>query len=195
MEIARKIYDWASRKAYSPRAPLWLAFIFVLEMFVFLPMDALLILFCMHNPERRRTYAFVSTATSLVIGLIGYGVGYWLWDCIGGFVTQYLVSPAFFDRLVAHYTEYEYLAVFLGSLLPIPFKAITISGGFCKLPLLGFVVGMTLARALRFFFLAEMMLYWNAAVRKFIDRHFSTLVSAFILKTVLTVAFFWVLGK
>lgn len=194
MQAIRKIYDWATQKAHSPRASLWLAFIFILEMFLLLPMDALLILFCMHNPARRREYALVSTLTSTVIGLIGYVLGFWLWDCVGGFVTTYLISPTFFERLVINYQEYEYIAVFLGSLLPIPFKAITISAGFCHIPLEGFLITMTLARALRFFALAEFMLYWGVRVRQFIDRHFSSLVVAFGVKTGLTVGFFWILG-
>ncbi len=195
MQIARKIYNWASQKALSRWAPLWLALIFVLEMFLFLPMDALLILFCMHNPTRRHSYALVATVTSVVIGLIGYGVGYLLWDSMGGFVTQYLISPAFFERLVAHYNEYEYLAVFLGGFLPIPFKAITISAGFCQVPLMGYVIALLLSRALRFFILAEMMQHWGEQIRRFIDRYFGRLLMAFGAKTVLTVAFFWVLGK
>lgn len=193
--MVRRIYNWACQKAYSPRAPLWLAFIFVLEMFVFLPMDALLILFCMHNPARRRMYAFVSTITSLFIGFIGYALGYWLWDAIGEFVIHYLISPSFFDRLVHHYTEYEYTAVFLGSLLPIPFKAITISAGFCKIPMGGFLIALLLARAIRFFALAEAMKWWGGPIRRFVDRNFGSILLLFVIKTVLTFAFFWILGQ
>ena len=61
MQAVRRIYDWAAQKAYSPRSPLWLGFIFILEMFLFLPMDALLMLFCMHNPKQRYMYALVAT--------------------------------------------------------------------------------------------------------------------------------------
>ena len=193
--MVRRIYNWACQKAYSPRSPLWLAFIFVLEMFVFLPMDALLVLFCIHNGEKRRVYAFVSTVTSLLIGFIGYALGYWLWDLVGEFVTQYLISPSFFDRLVRHYAEYEYTAVFLGSLLPIPFKAITISAGFCKLPLEGFLIAMLLARGIRFFALAEAMKWWGDLIRRFVDRNFEMILLLFVVKTVLTVAFFWILGS
>ena len=194
MQAVRKVYDWASQKAYSPRAPLWLAFIFILEMFLLLPMDALLMLFCMHNPERRYTYAFVATLSSIVIGLIGYGVGYLFWDSIGSFVTQYLVSQSFFDRLVQHYNEYEFLAVFMGGFLPIPFKAVTISAGFCKLSLMGYVLALLVSRAARFFLIAAVMQRWGTPIRTFVDRHFSSLVVAFGAKVVLTFAFFWVLG-
>lgn len=194
-QSARRIYDWACQKAYSPRAPWWLAFIFILEMFLFLPMDALLMLFCMHNPERRYTYAFVATVTSIVIGLIGYGVGFLLWDAVGDFVTRYLVSPDFFNRLVEHYNQHEGLAVFLGCFLPIPFKAVTISAGFCKLSISGFVIAMFFSRALRFFLIAELMNRWGSKIKSFIDRNFGGLLWAFGIKTALTVAFFWVLGN
>lgn len=195
MQVARRIYNWACQKAYSPMAPLWLALIFILEMFLFLPMDALLMMFCMHNPQRRYIYAFVATLSSIVIGLIGYGIGFFLWDAVGNFVTQYLISNDFFNRLVAHYNQHEFLAVFLGSLLPIPFKAVTISAGFCKLSLSGYVIAMVLARALRFFLMAEMMHRFGTEVRAFIDRHFGRLLAAFGAKVALTFAYFWVLGS
>ncbi len=195
MQLARKVYNWACQKAYSPFAPLWLGLIFLLEMFLFLPMDALLMLFCMHNPERRYMYALIATLSSIVIGLIGYGIGYLLWDSVGSFVTHYVVSKEFFDRLVLHYNEHEHLAVFLGGFLPIPFKAITISAGFCKLSLTGYCTALFFSRALRFFLLAELMQRWGPQIRSFIDRHFGRLVVAFGAKIALTFAFFWVLGN
>lgn len=195
MNSARKIYDWASQKAHSPLAPFWLALIFLLEMFLFLPMDALLMLFCMHNPQRRFTYALVATLSSVIIGLIGYAFGYLLWDTVGDFVITHLVSQDFFNRLVFHYNEHEHLAVFLGSLLPIPFKAITISAGFCKLSLSGYLLFLFFARALRFFAIAEMMNRWGTQVKSFVDRHFGRLVWALGAKVALTFSFFWVLGS
>jgi membrane protein YqaA with SNARE-associated domain len=195
MQSVRRVYHWACQKAYSPFAPLWLAFIFLLEMLLFLPMDALLMLFCMHNPQRRYVYALVAALSSIVIGLIGYGIGYLLWDSVGPFVTQYLISKDFFNRLVEHYNQYEHLAVFLGSFLPIPFKAVSISAGFCKLSLWGYVVALFFARALRFFIIAELMQRWGDRVKTFIDRHFGSLMVAFGAKIVLTFAFFWILGN
>jgi membrane protein YqaA with SNARE-associated domain len=195
MKPARKVYEWACQKAFSPMAPLWLALIFFLEMFLFLPMDALLMLFCMHNPKRRFVYAAVATISSLVIGLIGYAVGYLLWDSIGQFVTEHLISKEFFNRLVNHYNVHEHIAVFLGSLLPIPFKAITVSAGFCQISLNGFLISIFLARALRFFIIAELMQRWGTQIKAFIDRNFRSIVIALGAKVVLTFGFFWILGN
>lgn len=195
MGPARKVYDWAAQKAFSPMAPLWLGCIFLLEMVLFLPMDALLMLFCLHNPQRRYIYAAVATLASVLIALAGYGVGYLLWDTIGPFVTSHLISPDFFNRLVEHYNAYEHIAVFLGSLLPIPFKAVTISAGFCKLSLGAYLVSVMCARAVRFFFVAEAMHRWGSPIRTFIDKHFRGIVIAIGAKIALTFGFFWALGS
>ena len=195
MKPARMAYDWACQKALSPMAPLWLALIFFLEMFLFLPMDAILMLFCLHNPQRRFVYATVATLSSLVIGLIGYGIGYLLWDSVGQFIVDHLISKDFFSRLVDHYNAHEFIAVFIGSFLPIPFKAVTISAGFCKISLSGYLLSSFLARALRFFLIAELMHRWGTSIKAFIDRHFRSLVVALGAKIVLTFGFFWILGN
>ena len=195
MKPARMAYDWACQKAFSPMAPLWLALIFFLEMFLFLPMDALLMLFCLHNPQRRFVYATVATLSSLVIGLIGYGIGYLLWDSIGLFIVDHLISKDFFSRLVDHYNAHEFIAVFIGSFLPIPFKAVTISAGFCQVSVSGYLLSIFLARALRFFLIAELMQRWGAPIKAFIDRHFRSLVIALGAKIALTFGFFWILGN
>src|ERR1700733_4609110 len=84
---ARRIYEWGAQKANSPFAPFWLGVIFLLEAVLFLPLDALLMLFCMENPERRFTYALVATGVSVLTAFLGYCVGFLLWDAVGGFIT------------------------------------------------------------------------------------------------------------
>jgi membrane protein YqaA with SNARE-associated domain len=140
-------------------------------------------------------YATVATLSSLVIGLIGYGVGYLLWDTVGQFVTDHLISKDFFNRLVDHYNAHEFVAVFVGSFLPIPFKAVTISAGFCKISLSGCLISIFIARALRFFLIAELMQRWGTQIKAFVDRYFSGLVIALGAKVVLTFGFFWILGN
>lgn len=192
---ARRIYDWGAQKANSPFAPFWLGVIFLLEAVLFLPLDALLMLFCMENPQRRFTYALVATGVSVLTAFIGYCVGYLLWDAVGGFITTHLISPQLFERLVAHYNKYEEWAVLIGSLLPVPFKAVTISAGFCKLTLSSFLLFVGVARALRFFVLAEMMYRWGPQIKAFVDRHFNRIVMAIGAKVAIAFTFFWFLSR
>jgi membrane protein YqaA with SNARE-associated domain len=191
MKPARKIYDWASKKVTSPHAAWWLGVIFFLELVLFIPLDALLMLFCWENREKRFLYATIATISSTLCGLAGYAIGYFLWDAIGPFVITHLISPDFFNRIVGHYTEYQNGAVFIGSLIPVPFKAISLSAGFCGLSLLPFVVCVFLARAVRFFFIAQMMQLWGPQVKAFVDRHFNRLLFALGAKVAIAFTFFW----
>ena len=194
MNSARRAYNWAASKATLPLAPLWLGLIFSSELFLFLPLDALLMLFCLQNPQRRFIYASVATLVSICVACVGYGIGLLLWDTIGPFIVKHILSEESFNTFVQHYNLHENLAVFFGSLLPIPFKAVTLSAGFCHLSLGSFILFVGIARSLRFFSIAEAMYRWEAPIKKFIDRHFNRLLVGLGIKIALSFSFFWILG-
>jgi len=194
MNSVKKVYNWAASKASLPLAPMWLGIIFSSELFLFLPLDALLMLFCLQNPQRRFLYASIATLVSICVALIGYGIGLLLWDSIGPFIVKHLLSENTFNTFVQHYSQHESGAVFLGALLPIPFKIVTISAGFCQLSLASYLFFIGLARAVRFFSLAEAMYRWQAPIKRFVDRHFNRLLMGFGLKVALSFSFFWILG-
>ena len=52
MNIIRKIYDWMGKKVHSKYANLWLAALFFIEAIFFIPVDPLLILFCVENSKK-----------------------------------------------------------------------------------------------------------------------------------------------
>lgn len=192
---ARRVYDWAAEKASTSHAPFWLGVVFLLELVLFLPLDALLMLFCLENPQRRYLYALMATIASAISATIGYFIGYLLWDTVGTFVINHLISQASFDRLVQHYTMYENWAVFLGSLLPLPFKVVSLSAGFCQLTFSTYLLFVIAARSLRFFLVAEMMNIWGPRIKTFVDRHFKGILVAIGAKAAIAFTFFWVLGK
>ncbi len=191
----RNVYNWAANKAYSPRSHWWLGLVFLSELIFFLPLDGLLILFCMHNPKKRFFYAFLATLASTFVAFLGYEIGFLVWDSLGPYIIGNLISPEFFNKLVASYNAHEYLAVFTGSLLPIPFKAVTVSAGFCQLALAPFLLFVGFARALRFFFVAELINIFGDRLKAFIDRHFNRIVMVIGAKVLLTIGFFWLLSS
>ena len=194
LNTAKQMYAWASSKAHSRFSHLWLALVFLFELLLFVPFDALLMLFCMQNPSRGLFYAAAATLSSCVTGIMGYFVGLLLWDTVGPYIVGHLISEAFFTKIVAQYEAHESLAVFVGSLLPIPFKAVTLSAGFCKLSFWPYLSSVLLARALRFFFLAALMQRCGGRVRAFIDRHFGRILWVLGAKVALTLGFFFALG-
>lgn len=144
-----------------------------------LPVDPLLIIFCVKRRERAWWYATVATIASVIGGLFGYCLGYWLWDLVGPLLVSTVMTPALFERAVAYYTEYEALAVLIGGFTPVPYKAITLSAGFCHLSLIPFVSYSIVARGARFFLVAGIVYRWGEHIAYFIDQYFSALVYFF----------------
>ena len=192
--LAKKIYDWASRKANSRFAPLWLGLVFFLELIFLLPMDAILLLFCLENPKRRYTYALMATLASIGSAVVGYFVGLAAWDIVSPYVLDHLISTAFFERIHGHYVDFQHWAVFLGSFLPVPFKAVTLTAGVCKLPLLPFIIAVGLARFARFFLIAKVVQRWGVQIKTFVDKHFHRFVYAVGAKIALALGFLWALS-
>lgn len=192
--FAKKIYEWASRKANSPFAPLWLGALFFLELIFILPMDAILLLFCLENPRRRYLYALVATLGSISCAVVGYFLGMAAWDLISPYVLDRMISTSFFERICNHYLAHQHPAVFVGSLLPIPFKAVTLSAGVCKLALVPFIGMVLLARATRFFLIAKVVQRWGVQIKSFVDKHFHRFIVAVGAKIALALTFFWALS-
>lgn len=182
MKVIRIIYDWMGSKVHEPYAELWLIGFFFIESSVFIiPVDPLLILFCLQNHRRSLYYASIATFASVAGGAFGYLIGACMWQTIGATLVQWIISESTFNALVAKYTLYENWAVLIGGFTPIPYKAITVSAGFCKLPFTPFIFFSLIARAARFFMLAGAMYWWGPAIKTFIDKYFNILVVAFAL--------------
>lgn len=182
MKHIRKVYDWMGSKAQSPHALLWLAVLFFLESSCFpIPADPLLIVFCVNHKKRALFYGFYATIFSVLGGIFGYFIGAALWSTIGTTIVHYLISEVTFASIVKKYELYQAWAVLIGGLTPVPYKAVTISAGFCNLPLLPFIGYSIIARALRFVGLAWLIHHWGEYIKEFIDRYFNLLVILFLI--------------
>ena len=170
MKIVRKVYDWMGSKAHSPHALLWLAVLFFIESSCFfIPADPLLIVFCISHRKKALFYGFYATIFSVLGGIFGYFIGSVLWNTAGQTIVHYIISEATFKGIVKKYELYEAWAVLIGGLTPIPYKAVTISAGFCHLPLLPFIGYSLIARGIRFIGLAWLIHHWGEHIKDFID--------------------------
>ncbi len=191
---AKKLYTWASLKANSRFAPLWLSCIFLLELVLFLPMDAILLLFCLENPSRRYLYALMAALASLFGGVIGYCLGHVAWDFLQPYILDHFISSDSFNRITQHYQASQNWAVFLGAFLPVPYKVITLSAGACHLSFASFVLAIFSARWMRFFLIAKATEKWGVQIKAFIDRHFHRFLVAVGIKIAFVLSFFWALS-
>ncbi len=181
MSFIRKLYDWLGKKVDSPFAIYWLAFFFFIEAIFFIPVDPLLILFCLNDRANSLWYATAATLSSVFGGVFAYLIGFVLWDWVGTYLVRLIISETIFNSIVEKYKFYQNWAVFIAGFTPIPYKAITLSAGFCRLYLPSFVFFSVLSRGLRFFLLAGAIRIWGKQIQLFIDRYFNQLVILFTI--------------
>lgn len=190
-----KIYNWALQKAESEKAPFWMGLLFFLEIVLFLPLDAVLMFFCLQNRSKIILYVFLATVFSTISGLMGYLAGHFLWDLIGPYVVPHLISAASFAKAAAHLQQYEHGAIFLGALLPFPLKILSLSAGVFELGVVPFLAYFLMARFIRFLLIGGAMMIWGEKVKIFVDKHFHRVLVLLGAKIAMAFSFFWVLVK
>ncbi len=190
-----KLYTWATQKANSSKSPLWIGLLFFLELILFIPLDAILIFFCLQNPRKTFFYILIAAIASTISASIGYLLGHFLWDVIGTYIVPALISNSAFERLSGHFQVYENGAVFLGALLPLPLKALSLTAGVFHLGLVPFLTYIFMGRLLRFSLVGGAVLIWGEQLKNFIERHFRLVVLLFGAKLALVSAIVWALAQ
>ena len=190
-----KLYKWAIQKAESSKAPFWIGLLFFLEIFLFIPLDAVLIFFCLRKPGKTFLYVAIATLASTLSGSIGYLLGHFLWDLINPYIVPHLISAGSFARISYHFQEYENLAVFIGAFIPFPLKVLSLGAGVFQLWIWPFIAWFMGGRFLRFFLIGGAMFLWGEKVKNFVDRHFHRILMVIGAKVAMAFLFLWVIAR
>ena len=178
----RRLYDWVLHWAETPYG---VAALFVLALaessFFPIPPDPLLIALCLGAASKSLRFALIATSASVLGGIIGYGIGAGAWDLVEPWFYQYVpgVSPEAFEQVQAQYDRWDFWAIFLAGLTPIPYKVFTLSAGVFSINFGIFVVASVLSRSIRFFVLAGLIFKFGKPISSFIDRYFNLLAWIF----------------
>ena len=166
--------------AAGPRA-LWamLAVSFVESSVFPIPPDILLIPMILARPRQAWRLAALCTLASVAGGLLGYAIGYFLFDAIGRPVLEFYHAMDRYDALRAGFDQWGVWIIILKGMTPIPYKLITIASGVAQFDLMAFIGASIVSRSLRFFLLAALLWWFGDAAREFIERRLMLVTSAF----------------
>jgi len=180
----RRLYDWVLHWAETPYGP---AALFVLAFaessFFPIPPDPLLIALCLGAPARSLRFATICTVGSVLGGMVGYGIGAGAWHMVDQWFFAYVpgVTPEAFEMVRGMYDRWDFWAVFIAGLTPIPYKVFTLSGGVFEINFATFVVASVLSRGMRFFVVAALIYRFGPPIARFIDKYFDLLAVAFVV--------------
>ena len=180
--MLRRLYDWTMGLA-GRRNALWaLAAISFVESSVFpIPPDILLIPMVLAAPTRAWKIAVVCTVSSVLGGMLGYAIGYFLFEQVGRPMLAFYGYDAKFAQFQATYNEWGAWAVFIAGVTPFPYKVITILSGVTALDPTVFSIASVLARGLRFFIIAGLLWWIGEPIRLFIEKRLGLLFTLFTI--------------
>jgi membrane protein YqaA with SNARE-associated domain len=171
LPMLRSIYDRVLALAGSPRAPLWLALVSFAESSFFpVPPDALLIPMVIARPERAYRLALICTIASVLGGILGYYIGYALYDVVAGPLIRFYHYEAAAQSFQDRFQQYGLWVILIKGLTPIPYKIVTITSGLTHFDFGVFLAASMVTRGARFFLLAFLLQRFGAPVRTFIER-------------------------
>ena len=170
--MLRKSYNWIISYAGRPSATYMLAAVsFVESSFFPLPPDPLYIAMLVANREKIWRLAILCTLSSVVGGILGYYIGYGLYEGIGSWIIEKYHMQAAFQKIQNDFNEWGFWIIALKGLTPIPYKIVTIASGVAKLNMTTFIVASVIARGFRFFSLALLIYYFGPSVRDYIEEN------------------------
>lgn len=178
----RRLYDWMLSWADHKAGPVALFGISFAESSVFpIPPDPLLLALSLGRPKRALLFAAICTTGSILGGMLGYALGWFVWDVVGDFFFAHVpgVTPESFGIVQDWYRRWGFWAVFLAGFTPLPYKVFTLASGVFQIPFPVFLLASSISRGARFFIVAGLVYLFGRPIQSFIDRHFNRLAWAF----------------
>ena len=182
--MLRALYDRVLRLSAHPRAPAWLAGVSFAESSVFpIPPDAMLIPMCLARPDRAYRYALICTIASVLGGILGYAIGYFLFEAVAAPVLRAYGYADALVRFQEWYDRWGAMVILVKGLTPIPYKIVTIASGAASFDFFIFLIASIVTRGARFFLVAALIRRFGAPIQGFIEKRLTlvTTVAAVVV--------------
>ncbi|NTZ43674.1 DedA family protein [Altererythrobacter sp. SALINAS58] len=183
--MLRSLYNWTMEKAAHRHAVWWLAFICFIESSFFpIPPHPLLGLMCLAEPKKALRFGIIATAASVAGALLGYAIGYGLYDALGAQIITFLGLTESFPVAACYLREYDVEVILIAGATPVPFKLLTITAGFIEMALIPFILASIAGRGMIFITVGLLFRLFGAPIKRFIDRYLGMVTAAFVLLVV-----------
>ena len=122
------------------------------------------------RPDRAYYFATVCTVTSVAGGVLGYVIGYYLYDTLGLWLMQIYGYGDKVEAFRDAYREWGAWVIVLKGVTPIPYKIVTIASGFAEYPIIPFILLSFVARGMRFYLVAFLIHRYGPRAREIIEK-------------------------
>lgn len=191
--MIKRFYDKLIYLSSHPLAMIYMGIISFLESSILpIPPDVMIIPMVVSNPKRAFLIALWATITSVIGGLVGYWIGYALYDTLGYWIISMTGNEKALVTYQSTFADWGFWIIALKGFTPIPYKVVTIASGLAQYDMIKFITASIIARGFRFGTLCGLLWYFGEPIKKFIDKNmgmFFILIFVFIVVTLGTVLF------
>ena len=169
---SKRARKWLKRLTESKHM-LWLlgTLSFLETIIVPVPIEVVLIPLMAADRRRVWTLAAVTTVGCLLASVLGYGVGMALFESVGRWFIETMSMESAYQSFQSFFDDYGFIAILTLGILPIPFQVAMITAGLSGYPIYLFVLAAVLARGLRYFGLAWLVLRFGERMEELWRRH------------------------
>lgn len=165
------LYNWVMRLAAGKNAePALYTVSFTESSFFPIPPDVMLAPMCFARPERWVRYATGCTIFSVLGALLGYAIGFFLFEAVGSAIISFFGYGGKEEELRASYAAAGIWIIFIKGLTPIPFKLVTIVSGAMAFNLPLFIAACVVTRGIRFFLVAWLFQKFGPTLAPIIEK-------------------------
>ena len=183
--MMQRVYDWTMRMAAHEKAPIALFWVAFAESSFFpIPPDVMLIPMVLARRDKAWVYAAICTAGSVIGGVLGYAIGYFLYETLGQWVISVYGLGSQFEAYRAAYNEWGLWIILIKGLTPIPYKLVTIASGAAAFDFWVFLAASIVTRGGRFLMVAGLLYWLGEPIRTFIERRLTLLTTLFVVALV-----------
>jgi membrane protein YqaA with SNARE-associated domain len=180
--MLRRLYDWCIAAADKRYASWTLGAVSFTESSFFpVPPDVMLIPMGLARPDRAYYYAGICTLTSVAGGILGYLIGWLLYDSVGIWLMNLYGYGAKVEAFREAYAQWGSWIILLKGATPIPYKIVTITSGFAGYNFLWFVVLSLITRGFRFYLVAFILNRYGERARDIIEKRLTLFFWLFLV--------------
>ena len=155
---------WTQQLLDSPHGLAWLGVLSALETIILpIPIELIMVPYMLARPQRIWLIAGVTLLGCVVGSLIGYTVGFFLFDSIGQPLLEWMNAQDAYDSFEKKFDDNGFLAILAIGVTPVPFQVALLAAGIAGYSMPLFLAAVGIARGLRYFGLA--LLVWLVGER------------------------------
>jgi len=187
----RHLYNWVVHWADTRFGVLALILLALTEpICVPVPADVLVVGLCLGKPKRSLRYGLTCSLFSVLGGTLAFSLGLWIGgESVVGFFEYINFGPLDLgvkaQKALELYQRYDFWAIAISALTPVPYMLFSWLGGMAGVSLLKFVAISIVFRTIRFGGESLLFYYLGERARRLIEKYFNTATFVVIILLVI----------